>query len=557
MAGWALAYTDDAARKAPQLGAPATTTAAGNESLNMLGSLKNASVGVKVALSPSIGLLCLIFIGAVGWYANVNLGKSLSMLADDRMPRVILINRLDTEVTAVNSLVNQSMAWEGAGYKADKIAELDKRIGSELGRVGARLAALAAMQSLDDTEQKHVRKLLAEYAKFHKSSLEALDIKSGMLANAAGFMTIIDGTYRVMKESFDLLSEHEKKVASATAAAGHELVVRNKGIIIGSCLLAALLCAGFVILAVRQIVRPLHEASRLAQAMSHGDFTEKPPASRSVDATGLVLTALGEVSRNLGQIVTEIRTTADGVNRASHEIATGSTNLSRRTETTASALQQTAASLVELTETIRQSAGNAAQANTLARQASSVANEGGAAVAEVVATMQKIDAQAKKIREITGVIDSIAFQTNILALNAAVEAARAGDAGRGFAVVAQEVRTLAQRSATAAKEIRELIVASVDQVESGTHKVRAAGQTMHRIVESIQHVSATVDEISRAASEQASGIAQVNSAVSEMDLSTQQNAALVQHGAAAAESLKKQAHRLAESMSKLRTRETA
>ena len=171
--------------------------------------------------------------------------------------------------------------------------------------------------------------------------------------------------------------------------------------------------------------------------------------------------------------------------------------------------------------------------------------------------MQQIDAQAKKIREITAVIDGIAFQTNILALNAAVEAARAGDSGRGFAVVAQEVRTLAQRSATAAKEIRELIVASVNQVESGTLKVRAAGQTMHRIVDSIQHVSGTVEQISRAASEQANGVAQVNDAVSLMDRSTQENAALVRLGAAAAESLKVQALRLAESLGRLRTREVA
>ncbi len=518
--------------------------------------LKNASIGVKVAISPAFGLLCLLLMGAVGWYANVNLGSSLSALADERLPRVVMINRLETEVTSVNSLVNQSMAWEGAGYKADKIAALDKRITTELGRVGTLVAELAAMPALDSVEREQALKLKAEYEKFHKLSLDALDLKSGMLANAAGFMTTIEATYRVMQSSFDKLSAHEKSFASATAVAGHDLVHRNKVIIVGSCLIATLLSVMFALLCARLIVRPLKEASRLAQAMSKGDFTDQAAAT-SRDATGVVLTALGEVSQNLGHIVREIRTTVDGVNRASTEIATGSTNLSRRTESTASSLQQTAASLVQLTSTIQQSASNAAQANQLARQASAVANEGGTAVADVVSTMQQIDAQAKKIREITAVIDGIAFQTNILALNAAVEAARAGDSGRGFAVVAQEVRTLAHRSATAAKEIRELIVASVDQVESGTLKVRAAGQTMHRIVDSIQHVSTTVEQISRAASEQASGVAQVNDAMSLMDRSTQENAALVRLGAAAAESLKVQALRLAESMGRLRTREVA
>ena len=522
----------------------------------MFNPLRNASVGVKVAVSPAVGLLCLLFMGAVGWFANVNLGSSLSALADERLPRVVQISRLETEVTTVNSLVNQRMAWEGAGYKADKIAALDMRITLELSRVDTLVAELAAVPSLDRIEREQALKLMAEYDKFHKLSLEVLGLKSGMLANAAGLMTTIDATYRVMKESFDELSVHEKSFASATAAAGHALVQQNKVIIVGSCLIATLLAVAFAFLGARLIVRPLHEASRLAQAMSKGDFTDRAIAP-SADATGRVLTALGEVSHNLGQIVREIRTTVDGVDRASNEIGTGSTHLSRRTENTASALQQTAASLVQLTSTIQQSASNAAQANQLAREASEVANEGGAAVADVVTTMQQIDAQAKKIREITAVIDGIAFQTNILALNAAVEAARAGDSGRGFAVVAQEVRTLAQRSAMAAKEIRELLVASVNQVESGTHKVRAAGQTMHRIVDSIQRVSSRVEEISRAAAEQASGVAQVNSAVSEMDRSTQENAALVQKGAAAAESLKVHARRLAESVGRLRTRETA
>jgi methyl-accepting chemotaxis protein len=300
------------------------------------------------------------------------------------------------------------------------------------------------------------------------------------------------------------------------------------------------------------IVRPLETAVQTARAMSGGDF-RTAPAAGSNDATGRVLHALAEVSGNLGRIVRDIRATADEVSVASTQLANGNVDLSRRTETNVAALQRTAASIEQLTATIRQSADNAAQANQMAQQASQVAGEGGEAVAEVVSTMQQIDAQAKKIREITGVIDSLAFQTNILALNAAVDAARAGEHGRGFAVVAAEVRTLAQRSAESAKEIRGLIGSSVDQVESGTQKVQAAGATMQRIVESIQSVSATVEAISLAAAEQARGVAEVNTAVAEMDRNTQQNASLVEEATAATESLKDQARRLAESIGSRRT----
>jgi methyl-accepting chemotaxis protein len=259
------------------------------------------------------------------------------------------------------------------------------------------------------------------------------------------------------------------------------------------------------------------------------------------------------VARNLTGLVTDIRSTAEQINVASGEIATGNADLSTRTEGTASALQQTAASVEQLTATIRSNADNARAANVLARDASTVAREGGAMVVDVVSTMNAINAQAKKIADIIGTIDAIAFQTNILALNAAVEAARAGEQGRGFAVVASEVRSLAQRSADSAREIRTLIGSSVEQIDAGASQVQAAGQTMTRIIGAIERVSSTVDDIARAAGEQATGIAQVNQTVAEMENSTQQNAAMVEEATAATDALNGQAQRLVQMLTRFRT----
>ena len=515
--------------------------------------LRNAAIGVKVSMAPAVGVLCLAFMGGVGWYANVTLRDSLSTLADERMPRVIRFNELRDEVVAVNKLISQSLVWEGAGYKAERIAELDRRVRAELDRVGTLVAGLASDATLDETERAHAQKLQADFVKFRKFAGEVLDMKTGMLNNAAGFLTNVDELYASMMSGFRELVGYEKAQAVALAQGGRELASHNNVIIIGSSLGAALLAAGCAWLAALLIVRPLRQASSLAMAMSKGDFTSAHAAQTSRDATGRVLMALGEVSGNLGRIVRDIRATADHVHQASEEIATGNVDLSQRTETTAAALQRTAASLEQLTGTIRQTADHAERANGMARDATTVAHEGGTAVADVVTTMQSIDAQAKKIGDIIGVIDSLAFQTKILALNAAVEAARAGVHGRGFAVVAQEVRSLAQRSAESAREIRMLIASSVQQVEQGSQKVHAAGATMLRIVESIQTVSGTVDAISRAAAEQARGVEQVNGAVAEMDRNTQQNAALVVQARSATEALKGQAQRLAESIATLRT----
>jgi methyl-accepting chemotaxis protein-2 (aspartate sensor receptor) len=293
----------------------------------------------------------------------------------------------------------------------------------------------------------------------------------------------------------------------------------------------------------RWVAQPLRQVGAAVDAVAAGDLTHAVHSARA-DEVGQLMRGVESMRQRLGGVMATVRQSVDSINTASREIAHGNADLSQRTEHTASNLQQTASSIEQLSGTVRQSADAAAQANQLASSASTVARRGGAVVSQVVVTMNEINASSQKIADIIGTIDGIAFQTNILALNAAVEAARAGEQGRGFAVVAGEVRSLAQRSADAAKEIKALIGNSVDKVESGARLVADAGSTMTEIVASVQRVSDIIGEISAASGEQREGIVSVNGAVVELDRMTQQNAALVEESAAAAESLKEQALRL-------------
>ena len=296
-----------------------------------------------------------------------------------------------------------------------------------------------------------------------------------------------------------------------------------------------------------QISRPLEQVLRQALSVAAGQPGENVQLNR-VDEIGMILRAVNQSGLNLRSLVDDVSEQVAGVQATSSEIAQGNGDLSARTEQTASNLQETAASMEQMNSTVKNNADTARRAAQLASNASEAAATGGAAVGQVVGTMDDITAASKRIADIIGVIDGIAFQTNILALNAAVEAARAGEQGRGFAVVAGEVRSLAQRSAEAAKEIKGLIGASVEKVEGGARQVDEAGRAMNVIVEQVQRVNALIGEISNATQEQSSGIGQVNVAVSQLDQMTQQNAALVEQSAGAAESLKVLAGRLAESV---------
>ena len=353
-----------------------------------------------------------------------------------------------------------------------------------------------------------------------------------------------DAAHTTMFKLLDMqrvLGSNEYKAAHQ---AYQELLTVSNSMIVLGLILAVI--AGLLL--IRAIIRPLNEAVAIANAVASGDLTTRIEVN-STNETGRLLQALKTMNDNLLDLVGKVRNSTESIATASSEIASGNSDLSHRTEEQASSLEETASSMEELTSTVKQNADNARQANQLAVGASEVAMKGGAVVGQVVQTMSSINDSSKKVVEIISVIDGIAFQTNILALNAAVEAARAGEQGRGFAVVATEVRTLAQRSAAAAKEIKELINDSVTKVDEGTKLVDEAGSTMDEIVTAVKRVTDIMSEISAASQEQSSGIEQINQAVTQMDEVTQQNAALVEEASAAAESMKEQSKVLTQAVS--------
>jgi len=364
------------------------------------------------------------------------------------------------------------------------------------------------------------------------------------------------------KDLFDTTLDHVDKLSALyfsegqkSAEAAEAVFHRARWIMAAMVGVSIVLGLGMAVLITGQLIRQLggepSAAVALVKAVAAGNLAT-PITLRQGDHSSL-MASLKAMQSSLSDVVSSVRQTSESVATASAEIAQGNGDLSSRTEMQASALQQTAASMEQLGSTITQNAENARQANVLAVQASEVASEGGSAVTQVVHTMKGINDSSRRIADITGVIDGIAFQTNILALNAAVEAARAGEQGRGFAVVASEVRNLAQRSATAAKEIKSLITASVEQVQAGSAQVDRAGETMEQVVSAIRRVSEIVNEISAASSEQSAGVNQVSNAVSQMDQTTQQNAALVEQSAAAAESLKNQAQQMVSAVAVFKT----
>ncbi|WP_104654753.1 methyl-accepting chemotaxis protein [Ralstonia insidiosa] len=412
-----------------------------------------------------------------------------------------------------------------------EVGTLEKLIHSDEGK--ARLARLKETRASFRTSRGKVASLLGQGQRDQTMALMTSETLPALDSLQAAASSIVELQRRFMEERG---AEAKSDIDSARALM---LLLGLAAVVIG---------IGCAYAITRSITRPLHQAVQVAQTVASGDLTSRIQANGS-DETSQLLRALGLMNESLRKIVGEVRTGTDTIATASGQIAQGNIDLSSRTEEQAASLEETASSMTQLTETVRQNADNAQQANTLAAHATEMADAGNEAMRSMVSTIEKISGSSTQISDITGVIEGIAFQTNILALNAAVEAARAGEQGRGFAVVASEVRSLAQRSAAAAKEIKGLIGSSVATIRDGATQAEEVGTTIGQVKEAIKRVSDIVGEIAAASEEQRRGIEQVNQAVVQMDEVTQQNAALVEEAAAAAQSLEEQARHLTTAVS--------
>jgi methyl-accepting chemotaxis protein len=516
--------------------------------------LRDLPIAAKVALAPGVVLLCLLLLAGMGRMVYATSAQALQLQVDQTLPDLAAMSRLKTRAARLETMVLRSLAYEGSGMKAKRIEQLDKAIAQEFEAFSADLGKLKAAASSDD--QARYQQIEQVLAKFRRMALETLDMKSGGLSAAAMLMTSAESEYQLFERAVDALvqavNERARNSATQSIAAMEQSNLATTGTVVFALLISVLVIWRCVLL----ITQPLHEAVQLAQDLADGNLSEAVTSERR-DETGQVLQALAQVSQRLGSMMGQVQRAATQVEAASTEIASANGDLSQRTESTAHSLQLTTSTMHALAGQTDENGRNAEQACRLASQAAEVARRGGEEVLQVVSAMELINSQAQRIRDIIGVIDGIAFQTNILALNAAVEAARAGEQGRGFAVVAQEVRGLAGRSAASAKEIRTLISTSVEQVESGAGKVSAASTTMKDVVNAVHEILRLVSEMAQAGSDQARSVAEVSSALGGMDQATQQNAAMVEQAAAATQSLKLQAEELMRSLSVFRVGETA
>jgi methyl-accepting chemotaxis protein len=505
--------------------------------------VSNLKVGSRLGLAFGLVLLITALIAAIGAWRLGSLKASSHHVATIELERQTLVQAWVADI-------HLNWARTLASLKAVDVAYIETLKKDMDATSVTTVAKQKRMEALVQDDQG--KQLMADIAKARDTYRSKRDEIRDMAKLGEDVTTMVDQTLRPLSERYigaiDKLRQH-MDAGLAKSQADMEAVAGNGQTILGiGAAVAIVIGALLAYLATHSITVPVRHALQSAEAMAGGNLAVAIHAE-SKDETGQLLKALSGMKDNFAHIVSDVRHNAESVATASAEIAHGNNDLSARTEQQASALEETAASMEELSSTVKQNADNARQANQLAMSASTVAVQGGEVVAEVVDTMKGINESSRKISDIISVIDGIAFQTNILALNAAVEAARAGEQGRGFAVVASEVRNLAGRSAEAAKEIKELIGASVARVEQGTALVDKAGATMTEVVSAIRRVTDIMGEISAASSEQSQGVAQVGEAVTQMDQATQQNAALVEESAAAADSLKTQAQMLLQAVS--------
>ena len=496
----------------------------------------NLRIGTKLLTVLTSVLTFTVLVGGLAIIQLDHVSADARLLADNALPRVRLVSALRATVLEMRAVQYAHMLSDSE----DEQKGLKTRIS---GLAEALAATRKKYEPLIVSAQEH-----SAYDTFAQRWNDYLTGNERVLSLTGDFGTkAMDGDYRKlfdsMNDSLSTILQINDCSADAQVQATEQTAAQTRIVILAAIVVAVAVGLVLAFVMARRIAASLGEASRSARAVAKGDLTRNIPRGGN-DEVGSLLAALTEMQAGLRDLVSTVRKGVDSVAEASSEIASGNLDLSNRTEQQSNSLQATVSAIHQMATNIRQNTESAGQANELARSASEIAVRGGGAVQEVIVTMEEITDASRKIVDIIGVIDGIAFQTNILALNAAVEAARAGEQGRGFAVVAAEVRLLAQRSATAAKEIKALIGASVDKVETGAKLVQGAGKTMSEIVGSVQRVSDIISEISLAASAQTSGIDQINEAVTQLDQMTQQNAALVEQSAAAAESLKDQGSRL-------------
>ena len=520
---------------------------------------KNLLIKWKLAVLVGVMMLALLVLGISGYRGIAEVGDSVEEIGAVRLPSVYGLLVLSEGQTAISKATLSAAIWENNYDAQANFANVGKQ------RDAAWARAMAGWKKYEPLPQTAEEAVLWKQFEAEWAAWKAADAKLGatiaaMAANKGEdkqkelFVTFYqqydaaEPLFSKAEQSLNKIIALNDKIAQDSVKEGMDAVGTSERAMAITAVAAVVLAMAIAWYIAMAITRPIESAVKVAQTVAAGDLTSDIKVE-SQEETGQLLGALKDMNDSLIRVVGQVRKGTDTIASATTEIASGNMDLSSRTEEQASSLEETASSMEELTSTVRHNADNAQQANQLAKTASNVAAKGGEVVARVVETMDSINESSGKIVDIISVIDGIAFQTNILALNAAVEAARAGEQGRGFAVVASEVRTLAQRSAAAAKEIKQLISDSVEKVGAGSKLVGEAGVTMNEVVTSVQRVTDIIADISLATQEQSSGIDQINTAISQMDHVTQQNAALVEEAAAASASLQEQAKQLAEVVS--------
>ena len=521
--------------------------------MNALGRL---SIRARLYFGTIFSLVLLVIIGAMGFIALDRTRGTLEVLFSQRVQTLTDMSDLRTALGDLRRaekdiIINFNNTVE--------VAALRESWGKTLAALRKSLAEVRQVQAGDAAFVAAIDKSLDEIKQYEAGIVPIFDqIERAQIDGAGGgaYADRLKTHMEATDQLFSRLATSAREQMQEARQGVDALAATMSGLIGVALVLALAVLIPLTYLSVRSITRSLAQARDLAERIAGGDLSRDTQALNH-DEVGQLVTAMGRMQQSLRGLVRQVQDAAGNISTASSEIATGNHDLSQRTEQTAANLEEAASSMEMLTSTVQQSAQASRQASDFASSAAEVAARGGAVVSQVVSTMDQITTSSRKIADITGVIDSIAFQTNILALNAAVEAARAGEQGRGFAVVASEVRSLAQRSAGAAKEIKELIGSSVERVEDGSRLVSQAGQTMTEIVGSVRRVSGIIHEITASAAEQSDNIGHISQSVTQLDQKTQQNAALVEQSTAASESLREQALQLTRAVSQFKLHDGA